>query len=108
METDLGIKLIDDPYGPVYRTGGLWQRGLSVGISHSIAHGNGSIITGVGKINDVQTWIHESYHYFQLLNQGWYGQLSKGFIDQFFTPDPYNNSNTNEFPATQYQSKYSN
>ena len=108
METDLGIKLIDDPYSPVYRTGGLWQRGLSVGGSHSIAYGDGSIMAGAGSINDVQTWIHESYHYFQLLNQGWYGQLYNGVKDQFFTPNPYSNSKTNEFPATQYQFKYPN
>ena len=95
MGRDLHYDFVDDPYGPVYRTGGIWGRGLSVGNTHEIS----------GKyrnLNDEYTWIHETYHYYQFLTQGWETELGKGFIEQFFMKDAYHTRGTNEWNADYY------
>lgn len=76
MGVDLGINLTG-PYGPTYRAGGLWTRGLTVGRSAEINN------NGKG-VNDAGTWVHESYHYYQQLTQGWGTQFMNGVYEQFW------------------------
>jgi RHS repeat-associated protein len=105
MEADLNIKLIDDPYGPVYRIGGFWQRGLSVGLTHMINAGDDRA-SFAQNINDADTWIHESYHYYQYLTQGWSVQLMNGAYEQYILngrEDIYHDCNTNEGQAQWYE-----
>ncbi|MFT3751313.1 MAG: RHS repeat-associated core domain-containing protein [Agriterribacter sp.] len=72
-------------YGPTYRTGALWNRGLFVGRTAEIYDKYGG-----GGVSDVGTWVHETYHYYQQLTQGWARQFSKGLIEQWFL-DPAGN-----------------
>jgi hypothetical protein len=93
------VDLVNDPYGPVYRSGGLWGRGLSVGNSHMISdqefHRN---------LDDVDTWIHETFHFYQVLVQGWQTQLWKGAMEQwFYKGNPYLDLKTNEGQAYDYE-----
>ncbi|HWB92277.1 MAG TPA: RHS repeat-associated core domain-containing protein, partial [Puia sp.] len=97
------VDLVNDPYGPIYRTGGIWGRGLSVGISHEISNDPSE-----RKIDDVATWVHETFHYYQVLTQGWQTELWKGAMEQWFYhsqtyEDAYADPATNEGAANNYQ-----
>ncbi|MBX9784093.1 MAG: FG-GAP-like repeat-containing protein [Chitinophagaceae bacterium] len=83
MEKDLDIKLTG-PYGPTYRVGGIWGRGLTVGRSAMISNGQWE-----RDINDVGTWVHESFHYYQQLQQGWARMFANGVNEQFFINSRY-------------------
>ena len=104
MEQDLGISLVSGANSPVFRTGGIWQRGLTVGRNLL-----------VGK--DVDTWVHESFHFYQQHSQTWAGQLGRGVIEQYiiaaFIGNPYLNQGCrlfgkcNEYTAYQYELNFS-
>ena len=104
MEQDLGISLISGANSPVYRTGGIWRRGLTLGRS---------LLVGT----DTDTWIHESYHFYQQQSQTWAGQLGRGVIEQYiiaaFIGNPYFNQGCklfgtcNEYDARQYELNFS-
>ena len=81
MEKDLDIKLTG-PYGPTYRIGGAWRNGLAVGKSFLIRGYNEK--TGQSDINNIGTWVHESYHYYQQLRDGWARQFTGGVHEQWW------------------------
>ncbi|HEX7755847.1 MAG TPA: FG-GAP-like repeat-containing protein [Niabella sp.] len=99
MGEDLGIKPLG-PYGPVYRAGGIWQRGLTEGKSAMINNQSG--------LDDVKTWVHETYHFYQQLTQGWSVQFMKGVYEQWYMWPfqgiyPYTKPGTNEYGAFDYE-----
>jgi RHS repeat-associated protein len=113
MGADLKVNLLSGPAAPVYRTGGLWPRGLTVGLSV----GMGTSKTG-GTYKDgssvIQTWIHEAFHHYQKLNQTWAGQMGRGMWEQWihgktaydgdgtYNYDDYSNDVPNEVAADRY------
>lgn len=76
QEKDLKIDLTG-AYGPTYRAGGLWRRGLTLN-GFSMINNNGE------GVNDVHTWVHESYHFYQLITQSWAGQFTHGIYEQWW------------------------
>jgi len=100
MSADLGINLTG-PYGPTYRAGGLWTQGLTIGRSLQI--------NDFGKgVSDIDTWVHESYHYYQQSTQGWAGQFTRGIYEQWYMQgirgiNPYYTPGTNEYRAYRYE-----
>ena len=107
MELDLKIRILDGPGTPVFRTGGLWQRGLTT---------PKSIIIGRSNINNVNTWVHEGYHFYQQLSgQTWAGQVGKGVVEQFIVnpflmlkgSSVYYQSKYNEGAALDYERLFS-
>ena len=75
-ERDLKINLTG-AYGPTYRIGGLWQRGLTLN-GFSMINDNGE------GINNVGVWVHESYHFYQLIKQSWAAQFTHGVYEQWW------------------------
>ena len=75
-EKNLGISLTG-AYGPTYRSGGLWTRGLTVnGFSMINDNGDG--------VDNASTWVHESYHFYQLIKQSWAAQFMHGIYEQWW------------------------
>lgn len=60
-----------------YIQGNSTDQGLTIGRTAMI-NNNGN---GVG---DAGTWVHESYHYYQQLTQGWAGQFMNGIHEQWW------------------------
>jgi RHS repeat-associated protein len=75
-ERNLKINLTG-AYGPTYRIGGLWQRGLTLN-GFSMINDNGE------GVNNVGIWVHESYHYYQMLKQSWAVQFTHGIYEQWW------------------------
>ncbi|MBW7891429.1 MAG: hypothetical protein H3C48_10495 [Chitinophagaceae bacterium] len=105
MGEDLNVKLTG-PYGPTYRAGGLWRRGITVGRSAMINDFED------GGQKTVSVWVHESYHYFQQLTQGWARQFTNGIYEQWWLSaimgkDPYYEiPSANEFKARVYVDEF--
>lgn len=105
MGKELDINLTG-PYGPTYRAGGLWRRGITVGRSAMINDYED------GGQSTVGVWIHESYHYFQQLTQGWARQFTNGIYEQWWLAtfkgmNPYYEvPSSNEYRARVYEEEF--
>jgi RHS repeat-associated protein len=104
MERNLGINILKGSGTPTFRIGGLWQRGLSVGNSLFVG-------TDMKSKEGKNTWIHETYHYYQQIKQTWAGQMGRGMYEQWYLNlikriDPYSYSGTNEYNADLYAECY--
>lgn len=80
MESEKDINLLSGAGSPVYRSGGIMKiftPGITVGRSLMVG-------SDMESLDGVNTWVHESYHYFQQLNQTWAGQLGKGMYEQWY------------------------
>ena len=81
MESDLGINLLHGIGSPVYRSGGLMKL---FGIP-GITLGRSLMVTGdIESSSGINTWVHESFHYYQQLTQTWAGQLGRGMYEQWY------------------------
>lgn len=105
MGEDLNINLTG-PYGPTYRAGGLWRRGITVGRSAMINDYED------GGQSTIGVWVHESYHHFQQLTQGWARQFTNGIYEQWWLntimgKNPYYLvPSSNEFGARVYEEEF--
>ncbi len=109
METDLGINLTG-AYGPTYRAGGLLTIMPNLG---GIASGRSLMISNKGIDCNYNAWVHESFHYYQQLTQGWAGQFMRGIHEQWWMypiqgHNPYLTWGTNEFGARIYENSFIN
>ncbi len=105
MERNLGINIMKGSGTPTFRIGGLWQRGLSVGNSLFVG-------TDMKSKEGKNTWIHETYHYYQQVKQTWAGQMGRGMYEQWYLNIfkgrnfAYKQSERNEYDAYWYAECY--
>jgi hypothetical protein len=80
LEAEFGINLLRGNGTPTYRVGGIMK-------FFALGFNTGRSLMVESNTFDpwaVNTWIHESVHYWQQLNQTWAGQMGKGMYEQWY------------------------
>lgn len=100
MEYRLQINILQGRGTPVFRTGGIIQRGLTFGRFSLVG-------TDTEGYDAQKTWIHEAFHYYQQvrdswMQQSWRGMYEQWWLDTFKNIYPYTTKGTYEYEADKF------